>query len=388
MRLLAYTDYIYRRKGSAVYAERAFSLFLERVGREVGGMTVLGRLDPRAGAAPYPLADDVTFVELPYYPALLSRSAARAQPRALARAWRALGDVDAVWALGPHPFALCLAVMARARGRHTVLGVRQNTPAYVRGRHPDRRLVHIAADALDGGFRAFARTCPVVVVGPELARRYADSRRCLDIAVSLVSNEDMADVREFRARDYSGELRLLSVGRLEAEKNPLLLADVLAELRSADPRWRLIVCGEGPLQEALRARLESLGLAAHAELLGYVPLRPELLGVYRDSHAFVHVSLTEGVPQVLSEAFATRVPVVATAVGGVPEAAAGAALLVPPRDATAIAGALARIAADPALRERLTSAGAARAAERTLEAEARRVARFIEQTSPGRRPRG
>ncbi len=387
MRLLAYTDYIYRREGSAVYAERAFSLFLERVGRELGGLTVLGRLDPRAGPAHYRLADDVTFVALPYYAALVSRSAARALPRALARGWRALGDVEAAWLLGPHPFALGFAVMAWARGRRVVLGVRQNTPAYVRSRHPDRRLLHLAADAIDGGYRALARVCPVVVVGPEMGRRYAGSRRCLEIEVSLISDEDMIDARQFRARDYDRELRLLSVGRLEAEKNPLLLADVLAELHAEDARWRLIVCGEGPLREALRARLESLGLGPHADLRGYVPLRPDLLRVYCDSHAFLHVSLTEGVPQVLLEAFATRVPVVATAVGGVPEAVAGAALLVPPRDAAATAVALARIAADPELRERLTSAGAARVADRTLEVEARRVARFIAQMPPGRSPR-
>jgi glycosyltransferase involved in cell wall biosynthesis len=384
IRLLAYTDYVYRRDGPAVYAERAFSLFLERVGAELGGLTVLGRLGPGVGPAHYRLAGDVAFIGLPYYPTLVGPGAAGALPRTFVRGWRALRDADAAWLLGPHPFALGFALMAWARGRRVVLGVRQDTPAYVRSRHPGRRLLHVAADGVDGGFRALARVCPVVVVGPELARRYAGSRRCLEIAVSLISAEDLIDAQQFRARAYDGELRLLSVGRLEAEKNPLLLADVLAALRSREPRWRLVVCGEGPLRDALRARLESLGLGAHADLLGYVPLRPDLLHVYRDSHAFLHVSLTEGVPQVLLEAFASRVPVVATAVGGVAEAAGGAAMLVPARDAAAIAGALERIAAEPALRERLTSTGAARAAQRTLEGEARRVARFIAASPPGR----
>ena len=129
----------------------------------------------------------------------------------------------------------------------------------------------------------------------------------------------------------------------------------MRELRSDDPRWRLVVCGEGPLAEALQSRLRELGLEEHAEIRGYVPIDGGLLDLYRSSHAFLHVSLTEGVPQVLIEAFASGVPVVATAVGGVAEAAGDAALLIPPRDASAAAQALAQIAG---------GAGAARGADR------------------------
>ena len=108
--------------------------------------------------------------------------------------------------------------------------------------------------------------------------------------------------------------------------------------------------GEGPLAEPLQARLGELGLEEHAETRGYVPIDGGLLDLYRSSHAFLHVSLTEGVPQVLIEAFASGVPVVATAVGGVAEAAGDAALLIPPRDAPAAVQALAQIAGGAELR--------------------------------------
>ena len=75
-------------------------------------------------------------------------------------------------------------------------------------------------------------------------------------------------------------------------------------------RWRA-TCGSA---------LEELGVADHADLLGYVPITDGLLDVYRSSHAFLHVSWTEGLPQTLFEAFAAGLPVVATAVGGVPDA--------------------------------------------------------------------
>src|SRR5207302_3010935 len=117
----------------------------------------------------------------------------------------------------------------------------------------------------------------------------------------------------------------------------------------------------GPLRGELERRLTELGVSHRAELRGYVPINGGLLEVYRSSHAFLHVSRTEGFPQVIVEAFASRLPVVATAVGGVAAAADGAALLVPPEDAAAAAAALERLVAEPELRGRLVEAGAARA---------------------------
>jgi glycosyltransferase involved in cell wall biosynthesis len=109
---------------------------------------------------------------------------------------------------------------------------------------------------------------PVVVIGPELACKYAHSRRRLVAFVSLVPEATVASAREALARPYDHELQLLSVGRLDAEKNPLLLADALARLRALDSRWRLLVCGTGSMEAPLARRLGELGLEDHAELRG------------------------------------------------------------------------------------------------------------------------
>ena len=376
MRLLVYTDYVYRREGDAVYAERAFALFLAELRGYVDRLVIAGRLDPEAGESHYRLPPDVEFVPLPHYGSLVhARQSVPAMFGSLVRFWRALGGVDTAWVLGPYALSVLFAGLAALRGRRVALGVRQDQPAYVRSRHPDRRWVHLAGDALERVWRALARIWPVVVVGPGLARNYRHSRRLLEIAVSLVRDEDVVEPAEAAGRSYDGELTALSVGRLEREKNPLLLADVLARL---DARWRLVVCGEGPMEEELRKRLEALGVADRAELRGYVPIDGELPQLYRSSHALLHVSWTEGVPQVLFEAFAAALPVVATAVGGVADAAGDAALLVPPGDADPPARALERLATDEELRAGLVLAGNARVRDRTLEAECARVARFLE----------
>ena len=133
----------------------------------------------------------------------------------------------------------------------------------------------------------------------------------------------------------------------------------------------------------LESLLERLGVADRADLRGYVAFGDGLGRAYRDSHTFLHVSWTEGLPQVLLEAFAAGLPTVATDVGGIRQAVGDAVLLVPPGDPEAAAGALEEIAASPELRARLIAAGHEYVASRTLSHESMRVADFIIETSGG-----
>lgn len=377
MRVVVFTDYVYREVDGAIHGERAFALFLAALSEHCQ-VTIVGRLDPDPGPAYYPLPSRVRFVPLPHYTALTRPlSVAGSLARSLLRFWRALDDADAAWLLGPYPHAVAFAVLARARRRPLVLGVRQDFPAYVRSRRPGRRWMHYAADALEVIWRFLARRSPVVAVGPELARNYRHAPAVLTITVSLVTSSDVEAGRAASGRRYDGELTVLSVGRIDAEKNPMLLADSLALLRRTDSRWRLVVCGEGPLSGPLSEKFQQMGLSEVAELRGYVPIDGGLLELYRSSHAFLHVSWTEGMPQVLIEAFASGVPVVATAVGGVAQAAGDAALMLQPGDPAAAAAALSRIADDAQLRQRLIDKGLERAGRHTIEHETERVARFI-----------
>jgi glycosyltransferase involved in cell wall biosynthesis len=374
VRLAAYTDYVYKQRDGHVYAQRAFALFLARLGDEVESLAITGRLDPEPGESYYRLPDSVEFVPLPHYASLASPlSALPAMVRSLGSFWRLLGRVDGAWLLGPYPLSFVFVLLAALRRRRVFLGVRQDWPTYVRSRHPSSRPLQFVAWLMEAGWRALARLYPVVVVGPELARNYSAARAVLPVTVSMV---DEADIAPTRAAE-SG-FTVLSVGRLETEKNPLLLADVLAGLQARDPRWRLVVAGEGPMRAELEERLASLGVADGADLLGYVPVDAGLHDLYRSADFFLHVSWTEGLPQVLFEAFAARLPIVATAVGGVPDAAGDAALLVPPGEAEAAVDALTRLAADEALRARLVESGVERVRRHTTTAEIRKVARFFE----------
>lgn len=382
MRVVAYTDYVYHRRGGEIFGERAFTLFLTELAGKVEELTLVGRLDPGSGDSHYPLGDRVRFVPLPYYSRLdRFREVGRALRGAVKSFWGLLPEVDCVWVLGPNPFAIAFAVLGLLRGKRVVLGVRSEMLVYVASRHPGRRLLRAAALVLDGAFHLLGRRCPVVAVGPDIARQYGRSREVLEILVSLVDEDDVIGPIDREGGDggLTGqeELTILSVGRLESEKNPLILADVLARLRADDPRWRLIVCGEGPMEEELVERLRSLGVEEAAEMRGYVPLDGGLRELYERSDVLLHASWTEGFPQVLLEGFAAGLPIVATDVGGIAAAAGDSLLLVPPGDPGAAARELARVAADDELRRRLIEAGRRFALGHTMQAELRRVTEFL-----------
>ncbi len=382
VRLAVYVDDVYRREGDLVSVGLAFPLFPAGLVDELGAVTLLGRLDPVPGRAHHVLPRDVEFVPLPYY-ADLSRplEVARGTVRALRRFWEVLGRVDAIWLLGPHPLGLVVALLAAVRRRRVLLGVRQNTVEYAAHRHPGARLPQLAFRVLEGVWRLLARIFPVVVVGPELVGLYSRAPRMLDLTISFVGEDDIVSSELWTQRDYGSEVRVLTVGRIDPEKNPLLLADVLATLTAAGDDVRLVVCGEGPLEGQLAERLDDLGVADRTELLGYVPVDGGLKDVYRSSHVFLHVSWTEGVPQVLLEAFAARLPTVATDVGGVAALAGDAALIIAPGDAEAAAAAVHRIVSDPRLRERLVGAGVERVRMHAREVQLRRLASWLREVT-------
>jgi glycosyltransferase involved in cell wall biosynthesis len=364
-------------------ADAPFLTFVCGVADQFSALEVFARVEGTTQADTRSLLPEGTgLVRLPAYGNLLDVPAVVRATFATARAfWRGLDRVDVVWAFGPHPFEILLVLLALLRRKRVVLGVRQDTRVYFRARVPSRRWRPVLAliDGLDALNRLLARRIPAAVVGEENAARYAAGRG--DVAVMSPSLVRAADVvTEPAVRDWDDEITLLTVGRVDREKNPLLLVECMAALEQAEPgRYRLQLVGDGPLVDAVQEHAAALGVADRIDLLGYIPFGDRLLKLYRRAHVFVHVSLTEGTPQVLVEALASGTPVVGTDVGGVRRALDGgrAGILIPPSDRDALTAAIGRVGRDPALRERLVSAGLELARGRTLESEAARVAAFL-----------
>ena len=148
-------------------------------------------------------------------------------------------------------------------------------------------------------------------VGPEIARRYGAPRpNVLETRVTLLERDQLAAGPR---PDPSGQVELLTVGRVAAEKAPLTAVEALAELERREPGgYRLMWVGEGPLAGDMRRAAEAGGVADRLALAGFVPFGPELLEIYRSSDVLVHTALTEGVPGVLYEAMGSGLAIVAT----------------------------------------------------------------------------
>ena len=381
MRLGVYFELPYRQDERGYSTEIAFIRFALAVGRHFDRLTLLGRVDPTPGRFPYAVPDDVDLAPLPHYETMRDvRGLLASLPATLRAEWTALERMDVVWSIGPHPMSIPVALLGLARRKRVVLGVRQDFPRYIRYRLGGRRWAPalLGASALDATFRLLARRLPTVAVGPDLARRYAGGAPVLEVTVSLISSADVASEPAVRPLNGRRPVELLSVGRLDPEKAPDVLIEMLHLLqRGTGGPWRLSVVGDGPLEASLRSSGRELGEAVR--FLGHVPNGPELFALYRASDIFVHTARTEGLPQVLVEAQACGLPIVATDVGGVGGALRTEtdALLVAPNDPAALAASVERLAGDMELRERFARRGIERAAERTIEREAERVAAFL-----------
>jgi glycosyltransferase involved in cell wall biosynthesis len=386
-RLGVYVDAVYRLgRGEGrrrISTDRSFLLFVSEVGDRSDALVVFGRTVRDGEPAEYVLPDRVELIALPHYSNLRQIKEVLAGLGGTAVAfWRGLSRVDVVWAFGPHPLALLLICLATARRKRVVLGVRQNSVDLYNARIQGWKRVPAVGIVrfLDGFYRLLARRLPVTVQGAALAQRYGGERsKLLTMSESIVRKRDLASAPPNPA--LPEQIELLTVGRLEPEKNPLLLVEALAQLHREEPgRYRLTWVGRGPLEETVRRRAAELGVERLIEFHGYVPFDQGLLDLYRRADVFVHVSLTEGMPKVLIEAIASATPVVATDVGGVRAAMrdGAVALLVPPDDLDALVDAVRRIASDAEMREMLVTSGLGLAEELTIEAQANRVVRFID----------
>jgi L-malate glycosyltransferase len=134
------------------------------------------------------------------------------------------------------------------------------------------------------------------------------------------------------------------VGRLSREKGHIDMIAALQYLRQMQPSRdvRLIIVGEGPEQLPLAQAIHSAGLDKHVVFAGQLK---DVAPYYEAADVVAIPSLSEGSPNVLLEAMAYAVPVVATRVGGIPEIVTDGetALLVPPRHPVAMAKAIDRL---------------------------------------------
>ncbi len=282
------------------------------------------------------------------------------------------GRYDAVHVTAPGPAGVAATLLNRIAGTPLIASYHTELASYAGMRSEDDELESLARMALAAFYGA-----PLLVLSPSPA---AD-RSLLDLGIDpdrLGRWERGVDVSRFdpgkAAREtYPGEIKVLYAGRLTREKGVDLLAESFLRARKADPRLHLLLAGGGPEEAELRGRL-----GEHATFLGWLE-GEDLARAYASADVFLFCSTTDTYGQVVLEAGASGLPVVAVAEGG-------PASLVENRhtgmlcqaDPDHIAGTVLQLAASPLLRRHLGASAARSARERSWR-------RSLEQLGEGYR---
>ena len=191
------------------------------------------------------------------------------------------------------------------------------------------------------------------------------------------SETSRAELQERFARPRS--FLIGAAGRLSPEKGFDVLLEATARVARHEPDVGLLLFGDGPLRPRLEEQIAELGLANNVVLAGFHNDLDRLLPAL---DLFVQSSFTEGMPNVLLEAMAARLPIVATAVGGTPELVEDgvSGWLAPAGDAAALGRRMQEALAHRRRREAMGQRGRERVEEHfTFAAQARRYREVLQQ---------
>jgi glycosyltransferase involved in cell wall biosynthesis len=227
----------------------------------------------------------------------------------------------------------------------TIIGRRLGKPVVVTARGSDLNVIPSNAAARRQIVWAARRSSAVITVSQALKDRLVDLGGDGDRITVLRNGVDLETYRpvdrdEARRRTGIDGKTLLSVGHLNEAKGHGVVIDALRLL----PEVRLVVVGEGKLENTLRRQARDIGVAERVRLVGAIDAF-ELRYYYSGADALVLASRNEGMANVLLESLACGTPVITTAVGGSPEVVSRpeAGVLMERRDAAALADAYRRL---------------------------------------------
>ncbi|HKB11959.1 MAG TPA: glycosyltransferase [Vicinamibacterales bacterium] len=300
-------------------------------------------------------------------------------PLMLPRIWKFVRGVDLLHCRVPTPAAAFAAAAAGLLKRPTFLLVVGDLEA-LRDTVPYRGVKKALWDLYtafeEANLRRMADGSLTFANGAALARKHSTpSRRAVETQTTTIAAADIAAREDACA---GGRLRILTVSRIDPRKGLRVLPEVIAELRAQGLDASLDIVGPtvgapGEAErQAIEARAAALGIGERLCCAGSMPLE-RLLPMYRDYDLFVLPTLPgEGIPRVLLEAMAAGVPIVTTRVAGIPSLIVDGrnGVLVDEPTPQAIAGALARLVANPALRRAVVAGGYDSARAHTLDAQA------------------
>lgn len=158
---------------------------------------------------------------------------------------------------------------------------------------------------------------------------------------------------------------ILNIGRLVEQKGQRMLINAMPAILKVEPNAHLLIAGSGKLENEFMQLIKTLGLEDHIQLLGNRRDTPELL---MSSDVFAFPSMWEGQGLILFEAFFSKIPIIASRIGGIPDVIQDGetGLLIEVGDSDALVAGIIRILEDGKLRKHMTTEALRRYGDRTI----------------------
>ena len=316
--LMVFDDQVYCYDGHSYSSNEAFILFILALRNYFRNVTLCSRLHERSQPESYTIPQtNIEICAFPYYKSMIDFFAKSII--LLPKIWHIIKinfhKWDLLWLTWPHPLSLLMLIKAKRAEKLCILVIRQNLRELVKQRYNgwQKIMAVFLVDFLEWQLRRRCENVVILTVGHEMYRKFSQHFCNVHaIEISLISQSNLTELSPSPRLSNPNPVRLLFVGRLEPEKGLPSLLDALVLLKQQNRNVHLDIVGSGVEEEFLKELAAKLKIARNLTFHGYVPFGEDLFSYYRGASVLVLPSLSEGIPQVLWEAMAFNVPIVAT----------------------------------------------------------------------------
>lgn len=308
----------YKNRTGEVYASDIFITFFQKLNlnKEI---TALGRLAKQEFSPKYQLKQDIHFVSISYYKSL--RSLIITLPFYILRNGRRIilfvQRIDLLFVSASGPISVLLLWLMKIKRKKVLLFIRQDMRELINAKYHGSFIPKLIANWIESSIEKIVKKNSDVVIftfGDDIFGRYSKiSDFVIPVADSRFENSEIISPIELFPKKESSK-NLLYVGRLAKGKGLEFLIETLHELPVKS--FGLSIIGDGNIKNDLISLAKKLNLIERVVFKGYIPFGEELLKEYSSNDVLILPSFSEGLPQVVLEAMARGVIVVATRVGG------------------------------------------------------------------------
>jgi len=321
MKLGVFFENIYYKKDGAYSTDQSFILFANSFQKYFSRIDYIGRVTRAATRSLYGIETGTsTVVELPFYENVYHLC--RQYPSYIRKIRPVLEkfvmEHDVFFICIPHIPSWEILRLCRKYDKKVFVFVRQNFQKVIQARYrrPKRYVAQIVITALNFLTDRYCRQYPVLAMGQELYQRYVKvNPQTVLFANSKYTRKDIITEHNLKPLNWNTRINILYAGRLECNKGLQFLLEALAGITSFT--FTLTIAGDGPYKNELDKISKKLNLDGRMQFTGNIPFGDDLFRLYEQSDIFILPSMSEGLPQVVLEAMAKGVLVLASRTGGI-----------------------------------------------------------------------